>query len=88
MKIYIYDPEENHKINLVIPNFLITNRLVISLIQKVIEKENEQQEIQHLINSQQITELLRSLKECVRAFGHFELVNIETAEGEIVKITL
>lgn len=84
MNIYIFDPKEEKNINLTIPNWMITNRFVMKLIQKAIEHD----EHQISVDSQQIMNLISVLKDSVKTFGHYELVHIETAEGEVIKISM
>lgn len=83
MKIVIVDPTENKNLRLTIPNWMLMNRLSFYFIQKAINNEDEIP-----LTSKQIIDLMKELKNSVRYFGHYELVNIESHDGEKVKITL
>lgn len=40
------------------------------------------------LTKEQVKQLVRALKEAKRTYGHLTLVDIETAQGDIVKIVL
>ena len=85
MKIYIHEPKEEEKdINLTIPNGVIFNKLGSMIAGRVIE-ENTQE---NTITKEQLKRLMKEIKRYVKQFGHFDLVDIETSDGEIIKITL
>jgi dipeptidase len=84
MKIYIHEPEEEKDIRLTIPNGVIFNKLGAMIAGKVIE-ENTQE---NTITKEQLKRLMKEIKRYVKQFGHFDLVDIETSDGEIIKITL
>ena len=84
MKIYIHEPEKEKDINLTIPNGVIFNKLGAMIAGKVIE-ENTQE---NTITKEQLKRLMKEIKRYVKQFGHFDLVHIETSDGEIIKITL
>ena len=84
MKIYIHEPEEEKNIRLTIPNGVIFNKLGAMIAGKVIE-ENTQE---NTITKEQLKRLMKEIKRYVKQFGHFDLVDIETSDGEIIKITL
>lgn len=82
MKIYI--KEENHKpIQLNIPNSLFMNRLVASIGSNVVKKTNDIQ-----ISSKDIYKLFKALKDSKQTFGNYCLVEVESSDGEIVRIDL
>ena len=82
MKIYI--KEENHiPIRLNIPNSLFMNRLVASIGASAVKKTNNIQ-----ISSKQITALFQALKESKKVFGNYCLVEVESKDGETVRIEL
>lgn len=84
MKIYIHEPEEEKNIRLTIPNGVIFNKLGAMIAGRVIE-ENTQE---NTITKEQLKRLMKEIKRYVKQFGHFDLVDIETSDGEIIKITL
>ena len=84
MKIYIHEPEEEKDINLTITNGVIFNKLGAMIAGRVIE-ENTQE---NTISKEQLKRLMKEIKRYVKQFGHFDLVDIETSDGEIIKITL
>ena len=84
MKIYIHEPEEEKDIRLTIPNGVIFNKLGAMITGRVIE-ENTQE---NTITKEQLKRLMKEIKRYVKQFGHFDLVDIETSDGEIIKITL
>ena len=84
MKIYIHEPEKEKDIRLTIPNGVIFNKLGAMIAGRVIE-ENTQE---NTITKEQLKRLMKEIKRYVKQFGHFDLVDIETSDGEIIKITL
>ena len=84
MKIYIHEPEEEKDIRITIPNGVIFNKLGAMIAGRVIE-ENTQE---NTITKEQLKRLMKEIKRYVKQFGHFDLVDIETSDGEIIKITL
>ena len=84
MKIYIHEPEEEKDINLTIPNGVIFNKLGAMIAGKVIE-ENTQE---NTITKEQLKRLMKEIKRYVKQFGHFDLVHIETSDGNFLKICL
>ena len=84
MKIYIHEPEEEKNIRLTIPNGVIFNKLGAMIAGKVIE-ENTQE---NTITKEQLKRLMKEIKRYVKQFGHFDLVDIETSDGNFLKICL
>ena len=84
MKIYIHEPEEEKDIRLTIPNGVIFNKLGAMIAGKVIE-ENTQE---NTITKEQLKRLMKEIKRYVKQFGHFDLVDIETSDGNFLKICL
>lgn len=84
MKIYIHEPEEEKDIRLTIPNGVIFNKLGAMIAGKVIE-ENTQE---NTITKEQLKRLMKEIKRYVKQFGHFDLVHIETSDGNFLKICL
>ena len=84
MKIYIHEPEEEKDIRLTIPNGVIFNKLGAMIAGRVIE-ENTQE---NTITKEQLKRLMKEIKRYVKQFGHFDLVDIETSDGNFLKICL
>lgn len=84
MKIYIHEPEKEKDINLTIPNGVIFNKLGAMIAGRVIE-ENTQE---NTITKEQLKRLMKEIKRYVKQFGHFDLVHIETSDGNFLKICL
>lgn len=82
MKIYI--KEENHNpIKIRIPNSIIMNRFVASIGSRTIKQTNNIQ-----ISSNDLNQLFKAIKESKRMFGNYCLVEVESNDGEIVRIEL
>ena len=84
MKIYIQEPKEEKDIRLTIPNGVIFNKLGAMIAGRVIE-ENTQE---NTITKEQLKRLMKEIKRYVKQFGHFDLVDIETSDGNFLKICL
>lgn len=83
MKIVIIDPTKNKNLKFTIPNSMLMNRFSFYIIQKALNKEDKL-----TLSSKQIIDLMKELKNSVQYFGHYELVDIESHDGEKIKITL
>ena len=82
MKIYI--KEENQKpIQFIVPNSLFMNRIVANIGAGVVKKNNDIQ-----ISSKQIYTLFQALKESKKTFGNYCLVEVESNDGELIRIEL
>ena len=84
MKIYIHEPKEEKDIRFTIPNGVIFNKLGAMIAGRVIE-ENSQE---NTITKEQLKRLMKEIKRYVKQFGHFDLVHIETSDGNFLKICL
>ena len=84
MKIYIHEPEEEKDIILTIPNGVIFNKLGAMIAVKVIEEKTQE----NTITKEQLKRLMKEIKRYVKQFGHFDLVHIETSDGNFLKICL
>ena len=84
MKIYIHEADEEKDIRLNIPNGLIFNRLGTMTAGKMIKNRATEARI----TEKQMKRMMKEMKKAIKQFGHFELVDIETSEGEIIKIVL
>lgn len=84
MRVYISSPGEK-TIHLVIPNWLFFNRLTAPIIVKVLRKYVATAQA---INKQDLKDLLRELYRLNRKYAGMNLVEMESADGEIVRIRL
>ena len=84
MKIQIVDPKENTNIKFYVPLGLVFNRLTCLLLAKSANQYTNGIEL----TSQQLYELMKCLKESKKIFGHYDLVSVESSDGEIVNIRI
>lgn len=82
MKIYI--KEANHKpIRFAIPNGLFMNRFVARIGAQSLKQQNNI----HL-SSHDIYKLFKALRESKKTFGKYTLVEVESSDGQTVRIEL
>ena len=84
MKINIKE-KNKHPIAFTIPNSLIFGKLSKIIIMYSI-KANATQVPD--IDYNQVSKLLDGLRDYVKQYGHFDLVDIESSDGTIIKITI
>lgn len=84
MKIKVIDPQENLNLNFVIPNGFLMNRFLFHIIYKSIQKSTNQLPLEE----EKIYLLIHALKQSKKQFGSYDLVDIESKDGEIVKIRI
>lgn len=82
MKIYIKESPEKKGFHLYIPNGILWSHFTQWIIAKSLEDHAPD------IDTKQIVCLLKGLKESVAIHGHYELVNVESKNGETVRIRL
>ena len=73
-------------VNLVIPipNFLIDNRLAANIIMRICEDTS----LPATIQPEQLLILLHEISHLKRNFGQFNLIEVDTAKGEHIRITI
>ncbi|NLL39445.1 MAG: hypothetical protein GX254_07670 [Clostridiales bacterium] len=79
------------KFTLLLPNFLLFNSLTGSLISKAVATELRKSGTGNLklnIDAWKAGRLLTQLRQARRKYGRFTLVDVESANGDIVKIIL
>lgn len=81
MKIVVKSKDAN--INLRIPNRLISNSLVLAVAEKALEKQDT---VKLTMDKDVRQNILKVMKQFNKEYKGLELVDIVTAEGEIVKI--
>lgn len=85
MKIYVKSHEERRPIHIYLPNSLIFSKLCAKIIFAGL-KETASNELP--LTQKEIYILLHSIKASVEACGHFNLVHVESEDGDIVDIDL
>lgn len=81
MKIVVKSKDAN--INLRIPNRLISNSLVLAVAEKALKKQDT---VKLTMDKDVRQNILKVMKQFNKEYKGLELVDIVTAEGEIVKI--
>ena len=81
MKIVVKSKDAN--ISLRIPNRLISNSLVLAVAEKALEKQDT---VKLTLDKDVRQNILKVMKQFNKDYKGLELVDIVTAEGEIVKI--
>lgn len=84
MRISIYDKEEDRRIRFYVPNSLLAARWIWRLAEKYGGQGKGKNAFP--LTPEQIRSLAVSLKQYVRRNGHFDLVNVESADGDRVHI--
>lgn len=84
MKIYIKEHDKKVPISFTIPNSLLFGRLTKKLIAVAIHNSVDSLSEYEYI---QIIKMLDAFSETIKQYGHFELVDVEAADGTIVKIS-
>ena len=77
---------DNKNINLLLPTSLVLSDLTAVIAAKAINKKAETKECQ--ISSKDLCRLMAEMRKIKKKYGHFELVDIQSADGDIVKIVL
>ena len=84
MRIKVIVPEENININFPVPLGLFLNRITCPLLAKYANKYTNG----FNIDGNQLFELIKVLNDSKKIFGHYDLVDIESKDGEIIKIRI
>lgn len=74
-------------INLIFPTGLLFNPITAKIAFVAIEKALKQKE-EFRISEKQLRQLFFALRDCKRNFPGLVLVDVESADGDLVKITL
>lgn len=82
MKIHVHDPKGNHHINLWIPNSFIFSHIGIQLATYAVNKN------QDTLDSQLFKHFLKQAKHILKQYKGLEIVDVQSKNGENVKITL
>ena len=77
MRIKVISPEEKVKINISIPNILIKSKLVLNSINKYAGVN---------IDSDIFRKMYKSLRSYIKENGHFNLVEVNSKDGNYIKI--
>ena len=84
MRIQVIQPKENMNINIPVPLGLFINRLTCPILTRYANKYMKG----YMIESNQLYRLCKCLNESKKYFGHYDLVDIQTSDGEIIKIII
>lgn len=85
MRIKVKSPELKHGIHLIIPNSLLGAKWVWRLVLRQ-AGGGEGGEAPPGLSPESIGDIKRALRKYVRQNGHFNLVEVDSAEGEEVRI--
>lgn len=88
MRIYVKSPG-SRTINIVLPTRLILNNLTATIGTKQINKyigENTQEAVS--ISPQEVRKFIRLIHQLKKKYPNWYIVDVESADGEIVKIKL
>ena len=84
MRVKVIVPKDNFKFDLPVPLGLFINRLTCPMIAHYANKYTKG----YHLNSEQLYRLFKCLKDSKKTYGHYDLVDIESSDGEIIKISL
>ena len=84
MRVKVIIPKDNIKLNIPVPLGIFLNRLTCPLIAHFATKYTEGL----YIDGDQLHQIAKSLKQSKKIHGHYTLVDIESSDGEIVKIEI
>lgn len=80
---------DGHNINLWLPNSLLKSRFVYGIIKSSVKRNAKNEEDNQIpITHKQLVEMYNVIKQCVKANGHFNLVEVESHDGEKVLIRI
>ena len=90
MRIQIHSDSKN--INLVLPSWLVFSDLTAAIAAKVIRKqdkeEKEESDDGYLPSRRDLCRIMRELRKYKRKYGHLDLVDVQSADGDKVLIRL
>lgn len=79
MKITILKKEQNKKIKIILPLFMLKSKFILNAINENIDYSN---------NKVLFNDIYISLKKYIKKYGHFNLVEVKTSDNVIVKIRI
>lgn len=89
MKIKIYDPEENKKFFIWLPTHLLINSFFASIAPLFLNNGIKKYGVSLKTNGKSLRKFVRGFYKARRHFGgKLNFVEVESAKGEVVKITL
>ncbi|MFA7673152.1 MAG: hypothetical protein WCY62_04785 [Clostridia bacterium] len=87
MRIQIHSDSKN--INLVLPSWMVFSDLTAAIAAKVIRKhDKDEKDDGYLPSRRDLCRIMRELRKYKRKYGHLDLVDVQSADGDIVKIVL
>lgn len=87
MKIIVKDPETCN-IRITIPNWLILNRLGVSVACNVIKKKSEKHGKDINLNKKETMAFVRQIRRAKKIFHNWDLVDVSASDGTTVKIKI
>ncbi len=89
MKIKVFDPEENKRFFIWIPTHLLMNSLFATVAPPFINDELKKYGVNFKINGRCLRKFVRGFYKARKRFGkNFNVVEVESSDGSIVKITI
>lgn len=92
MKITVYSPELKRDINIALPTSLICSEIFASIIYKIIDNKNKSSidkcDDNVGISRDTVSKFLEGLREFHKNNRDFVCVDLQSADGERIKITL
>lgn len=80
---------DGHNINLWLPNSLLKSRFVYGIIKSSVKRNAKNEEDNQIpLTHKQLVEMYNVIKQCVKVNGHFNLVDVESHDGEKVLIRI
>ena len=86
MQIKIKAKDENKNINILLPTSLVFSNLSAIIAHKAITNKVEKE--QFSISRKDLARLMWMLRSFKKKYGKLELVDIESSDGDIIKISL
>jgi hypothetical protein len=78
--------DDGKKINLIFPTWFVFSDLGARIAAKVISRNAEPHEFN--LSGKDLSRLMAELRKIKKKYGRFELVDVQSAEGDTVKIVL
>ncbi|MGN0814522.1 MAG: hypothetical protein ACI4MH_04735 [Candidatus Coproplasma sp.] len=86
MKIVIKDGESSHRFVFRFPTSIMKWKWIYSLALKFVDDDNTKDTISPFMDNSK--RIYVAIKKYIRANGHFVLVDVQSSNGDVVKITV
>lgn len=87
MKIYVKQPGECN-IRISVPNWLVLNRVGVSIVCKIINKESKKKRKNINLTKKELHAFIRQIRRAKKSFRDWYLVDVSSSDGTTVKIKL